>query len=54
MNMDRVRISYLSNGADTNITLSASMDIHLHPYFQVPSLCGLTPINDGLIKEGIC
>ena len=29
--LDRVRVSYLSNGADTDITLSASMDTHLHP-----------------------
>jgi hypothetical protein len=31
--MKWTRISYLSDGADTDITLSApSMDIHLHPY----------------------
>jgi len=29
-NMNMIRISYLSNGADTYITLSASMKIHLH------------------------
>jgi hypothetical protein len=35
--MNRVRISYLSNGTDTDITLSASMDIHLHPYAKKAS-----------------
>jgi len=29
--MDRVQTSYLSDGVDTDITLSASMDIHSHP-----------------------
>jgi hypothetical protein len=32
MDLERTRISYLSNGADTYIILSTPMDIHLHPY----------------------
>jgi hypothetical protein len=36
MDMERTHISYLSNGADTNIILSAPMNIHLHPYSRIP------------------
>jgi len=33
--MDMIPISYLSNRTDTDITLSASIDIHLHPYIKM-------------------
>jgi hypothetical protein len=38
MDMERTRISCLSNGADTNIILSAPIDIHLHPQRRLTRL----------------
>jgi hypothetical protein len=33
--MERPHISYLSDGMNTDIILSASMDIHLHPTLAI-------------------